>query len=351
MLFDLPADDILYQALLERDPSYEGFAYVGVKSTGVFCKLTCAARKPKRENVLFYSAIAAALEAGFRPCKRCRPMRAGLTREPAIDRLLDELELAPEKKWSEQQIVDLGYDPSTIRRAFRRRFGITFLEIARLRRIGRGIEALADGAAVIDAQVNAYYASGSGFRNAIIKLLGVAPQKINHGAYLKADWIETPIGTMIAIADRDKLHLLEFLDRKALSTEIEHLKKASCSAIVMGREAPIDRVDDELNRYFAGERVNFTTPLATFGSYFTNSVWDALKTIPAGQLCSYSDIAKQIGNGKATRAVARANGANQIAILIPCHRVIGADGTLTGYGGGLWRKKWLIEHERRVYSI
>lgn len=348
MLFDLPADDILYQALIDRDPSYEGFAYVGVNSTGVFCKLTCAARKPKRENTQFYSSIAAALEAGFRPCKRCRPMSAGLTREPSIDRLLDALELAPERKWSEKEITDLGYDPSTVRRAFRRQFGITFLEIARLRRIGRGVESLAAGATVIDAQVNANYASGSGFRNAIIKQLGVAPHHVNHGAYLKADWIETPIGTMIAIADKQALYLLEFLDRKGLPREIDNVKKHTGAAILMGREAAIDQIERELNRYFAGEPLPFATPLAKFGSAFTNSVWDALKTIPLGQLRSYSDVAREVGNGKATRAVARANGANQICIMIPCHRVIGADGTLTGYGGGLWRKKWLIEHERRI---
>ncbi|QWA11257.1 bifunctional transcriptional activator/DNA repair protein Ada [Sodalis ligni] len=351
MLFDLPDDDILYQALMERDPSYEGFAYVGVKSTGVFCKLTCPARKPKRENVLFHPSIAAALEAGFRPCKRCRPMNAGLTREPAIDRLLDALEHDPNQKWSEKEIIDMGYDPSAVRRAFRRQFGITFLEIARLRRIGRSIDSLAHGAKVIEAQVNANYDSGSGFRNAIAKLIGVAPKNVNHLSYLKADWIETPIGTMIAIGDKRTLYLLEFLDRKALPGEIVSIKKATGSEIVMGREEPIDLIEEELGLYFAGKISDFTTPLAKFGTPFTNTVWDALRTIPMGQVRSYSDIARQLGNGKATRAVARANGANQIAIVIPCHRVIGADGSLTGYGGGLWRKKWLIEHERRMTHV
>ncbi len=348
MLFDLPTDDILYKALIERDPSFEGFAYVGVKSTGVFCKLTCAARKPKRENSLFYSSIAAALEAGFRPCKRCRPMNAGLTREPAVNHLLNALDRVPDKKWSENEIMNMGYDPSAVRRAFRRQFGITFLEIARLRRIGRSIDSLAVGAKVIEAQVNANYDSGSGFRNAITKHIGIAPKNVAHYSYLKADWIETPIGTMIAIADKNALYLLEFLDRKALSGEIENIKKNTCSEIVMGREVPIDLIEKELDLYFAGKVSNFITPLAKFGTSFTNTVWDALKTIPMGQLRSYSEIARQIGNGKASRAVARANGANQIAIVIPCHRVISADGTLTGYGGGLWRKKWLIEHERRI---
>lgn len=351
MLFDIPDDAILYQALITRDPSYEGFAYVGVKSTGIFCKLTCPARKPKRENTSFYSSIAAAQEAGFRPCKRCRPMNAGLTREPLIDELLNALEEQPEKRWSESEIAIRGYDPSTVRRAFRRQFGITFLEIARLRRIGRSVASLSDGASIIDAQLHASYDSGSGFRNAITRHLGVSPRNIQTRSLLKADWLETPIGTMIAIADKFALYLLEFIDRKALPVEMEKLKVLTSAEIVMGREEPINLVEEELKRYFSGKLTEFSIPLAKFGTHFNNLVWGELRNIPLGELRSYSAIARQINNPSATRAVARANGANQIAIIIPCHRVIGADGGLTGYGGGLWRKKWLIEHERRMANF
>ncbi|AHF79314.1 Ethylated-DNA/protein-cysteine methyltransferase (plasmid) [Sodalis praecaptivus] len=351
MLFDIPDDAILYQALIARDPSYEGFAYVGVKSTGIFCKLTCPARKPKRENTSFYSSIAAALEAGFRPCKRCRPMNAGLTREPLIDALLNALEEQPEKRWSESEIAIRGYDPSTVKRAFRRQFGITFLEIARLRRIGRSVASLNDGASVIDAQLHASYDSGSGFRNAITRHLGVSPRNIQTRSLLKSDWLETPIGTMIAIADRFALYLLEFIDRKALPVEMEKLKVLTSAEIVMGREESINLVEEELKRYFSGKLTEFSTPLAKFGTPFNHLVWDELRNIPLGELRSYSAIARQINNPSATRSVARANGANQIAIIIPCHRVIGADGGLTGYGGGLWRKKWLIEHERRMADV
>lgn len=351
MLFDIPDDAILYQALITRDPSYEGFAYVGVKSTGIFCKLTCPARKPKRENTSFYSSIAAALEAGFRPCKRCRPMNAGLTREPLIDELLNALEEQPEKRWSESEIAIRGYDLSTVRRAFRRQFGITFLEIARLRRIGRSVASLSDGASVIDAQLHASYDSGSGFRNAITRHLGVSPRNIQTRSLLKADWLETPIETMIAIVDKFALYLLEFIDRKALPVEMEKLKVLTSAEIVMGREEPINLVEEELKRYFSGKLTEFSIPLAKFGTHFNNLVWGELRNIPLGELRSYSAIARQINNPSATRAVARANGANQIAIIIPCHRVIGADGGLTGYGGGLWRKKWLIEHERRMANF
>lgn len=348
MLFDIPSDDVLYQALLERDPSYEGFAYVGVKSTGVFCKLTCPARKPKRENTTFYPSMVSALEAGYRPCKRCRPMSLGLTREPVIEKLLNMLDEDPIKKWSESEIVSLGFDPSTVRRVFRRQFGVTFLEIAKLRRISCSIESLTDGTSVIDAQVQASYDSGSGFRTAITKYIGTPPKNVKSCSFLKADWLETPIGTMVAIVDKCSLYLLEFLDRKALPAEIEQLKILTKSEIVIGESEISQLLKYELDRYFSGDLLNFSIPLADFSTKFNRTVWDALRSIPIGELKSYSDIAKQIGNISATRAVARANGANQISILIPCHRVIGADGSLTGYGGGVWRKQWLIEHERRV---
>lgn len=348
MLFDLPNDDVLYAALIARDPAYDGFAFVGVKSTGIFCRLTCPARKPKRENSTFYSSIVGAMEAGFRPCKRCCPLSLGGEKDPLVQKLLTALENSPDKKWSEEDFIAMQLDPSTVRRAFKRQFGITFLEMARLRRLGKGVEYLTLGNHVIDAQIEANYASGSGFRAAIARLIGVVPRDAKGFSFLKAEWLDTPIGTMLAIADSQALHLLEFIDRKGLPNEIKRLKEGSGSQIIMARTPVIDLLEQELTAYFSGQLKVFTTPLATFGSPFTRHVWDALRAIPLGELRSYSAIAREIGRDSASRAVARANGANQISLLIPCHRVIGADGSLTGYGGGVWRKRWLIEHEKRM---
>ncbi|WP_282598330.1 Ada metal-binding domain-containing protein, partial [Pseudomonas chlororaphis] len=155
LLFQLPDDDTLYRALLERDPAYDGFAFVGVKSTGVFCRLTCAARKPKRENTVFFSSIKACVEAGFRACLRCRPLEQTGAQEPLVKQLLALLENNADKRWYEGDLIELGFDPSTVRRAFKRHFGVTFLEMARLRRIGEGMQQLAGGASVIDAQIEA----------------------------------------------------------------------------------------------------------------------------------------------------------------------------------------------------
>ena len=348
MLFDLPDDDVLYAALIARDPAYDGFAFVGVKSTGIFCRLTCPARKPKRENSVFYPSIVSAMEAGFRPCKRCQPLMQGGEKDPLVLKLLAALENEPGRKWSEGDVQAMNVDPSTVRRAFKRQFGITFLEMARLRRIGKGIDALAKGEAVIEAQLDASFESGSGFRAALTRQIGSNPSQVRKHRFLKADWLDTPIGSMLAIASRDALYLLEFIDRPALPNEIERLKLLTSSEIIFGRTPLIDQVEQELTAYFAGEKHTFATPLAEFGSLFIRKVWDALRAIPAGELRSYSALAADIGQATASRAVARANGANQISILIPCHRVIGADGSLTGYGGGLWRKRWLIEHERRM---
>ncbi|SOH92519.1 AraC family transcriptional regulator, regulatory protein of adaptative response / methylated-DNA-[protein]-cysteine methyltransferase [Monaibacterium marinum] len=346
MLFDLPDDAVLYTALLARDAAWEGRAYVGVTSTGVFCRMTCPARKPKRENCRFHETVAGCLEAGFRPCRRCHPLACGSGAEPSVAPLVAALEADPARRWSEDDVVARGFDPSTVRRAFKRQFGITFLEMARLRRLRESAGVLAKGGKVIEAQLDAGYDSPAAFRAAFAKLLGQAPAKFAEDALLRADWIDTPLGAMVAVSDRSALHLLEFSDRPALPSSLRHLLKASKGSLGLGRYAPTDQVEAELGAFFAGQNATFRTPLALEGSEFTRTVWQALVAIPAGETRAYADIAREIGRPSAVRAVARANGANRIALVVPCHRVIGSDGALTGYGGGLWRKRNLIELER-----
>ncbi len=348
MLFRLPDHDKLYAALLARDPSYDGRAYVGVSSTGVFCRLTCPARKPKPENCRFFETVSGCLEAGFRPCKRCRPLGPEAETDKTVQTLLSALESNPAHRWSETDITQLGYDLSTVRRSFKKHFGMTFLEMARLSRVHHGFKTLSDGGRVIDAQLSAGFSSPSAFRTAFAKLLGTTPTGFTGKGILKADWIDTPLGAMVALSDASALHLLEFADRKALPGELRKLRKQVRGDLGIGRYAPIDQVETELSSFFQAKSEHFDVPLALHGSAFTRGVWRALRDIPAGETRSYSDIARTIGKPSAARAVARANGANQIAIVIPCHRVIGADGSLTGYGGGLWRKQKLIELERRI---
>lgn len=347
MLFDLPDTATLYQALLQRDPAYDGRAYVGVSSTGVFCRLTCPARKPRPENCTFYASVGACIQAGFRACRRCHPLAPAAEADPAVKALLAALCERKGHRWSEPDIVRMGLDPSTVRRAFNRHFGMTFLEMARLERLRNAHVALSGGGKVIEAQIDAGFGSANAFREAFARLMGKPPGSFSTEALVMADYIDTPLGAMIALGDPTHLHLLEFADRKALPAELRRMHQIFKGRIGFGRQAPLDRLEAELDAYFSGRSARFSVPLAFHGSDFTKAVWHALVEIPAGEIRSYSEIATQIGRPSAVRAVARANGANQIALLVPCHRVLGADGSLTGYGGGLWRKQKLIEIERQ----
>ncbi|MFL5202108.1 MAG: methylated-DNA--[protein]-cysteine S-methyltransferase, partial [Microvirga sp.] len=164
---------------------------------------------------------------------------------------------------------------------------------------------------------------------------------------LTAQWLDTPIGAMLTVVDDAGVHLLEFAERKALPTEIERLRKR-VGPICFGQHAMLDTLARQVEQYFAGRSITFDVPVVQKGTGFEATVWDALRRIPAGATRSYGEIARFIDRPDAARAVARANGANQVAVIVPCHRVIGADGSLTGYGGKIWRKQWLLEHERRL---
>lgn len=351
MMFELPDDDVLYAALLGRDAAWDGRAWVGVSSTGVFCRLTCPARKPKRENCTFFDTMGAAIDAGYRACKRCHPMAPAAEGEPAVKALLAALEADPARRWAEGDVAAMGFDLSTVRRAFKRHFGMTFLEMARLARLRAGGAELVGGASVIEAQMQAGYASASAFRAAFAGWTGLAPGAFVKDAVLRADWIETPMGAMVAVASEGALHLLEFTERKALPAELAALRMDAKGSLGFGRFAPTDRIERELGDFMSGVSARFETPLRPLGTPFAQDVWRALRKIPAGATRSYSQLAREMGRPDSTRAVARANGANPIAIVIPCHRVLGADGSLTGYGGGLWRKQKLIELERGFAAI
>lgn len=162
---------------------------------------------------------------------------------------------------------------------------------------------------------------------------------------LKASWIDTRLGPMIAIADEAGLYLLEFVDRRGLELEVERLRIKTKAAIIPGVTDPMKSMTLELESYFEGKLKEFNTPLHLLGSPLQKLVWDELMRIPYGQTRSYMAQSKAIGKATAYRAVANANGANQLAIVIPCHRIINSNGELGGYGGGIRRKQWLIEHE------
>lgn len=336
-----------YQALIDKNTEYEGVFYVGVKTTGVFCRPTCPARKPKMENCEFFKTAQQALLASYRPCKRCCPLSHPNQVSDLVQKLVDAVEENPEKRWKDRDFQALSVDASTARRQFKKRFGMTFVEYARGRRMGIAMKQIRSGESVIEAQLSTGYESSSGFRDAFSRIMGAAPSRQGTCNILKASWLDTPVGPMIAIADEKALYLLEFVDRRGLEREIERLRQRTKSAIIPGTTPPIESIEKELQLYFDGQLMAFKTPLHLLGSPFQKQVWAALCQIPHGETWSYADLAAAIGKPTACRAVANANGANQIAIVIPCHRVINSNGELGGYGGGVARKKWLLEIECR----
>ncbi|WP_214767331.1 MULTISPECIES: bifunctional transcriptional activator/DNA repair protein Ada [unclassified Exiguobacterium] len=334
-----------YAALVRRDATYEGRFFVGVKTTGIFCRPSCPARKPKRENCEFYKTAKEALLASYRPCLRCKPLSHPGASD-IISRLVAAVEATPEKRFKEGDFRELGLDASTARRQFKKRFGMTFVEYARSRRMGLAMKEIRTGKPVIEAQLAGGYESSSGFRDAFAKIMGATPKRWD-GTYLQAKWLDTPLGPMLAIADDAALHLLEFVDRRGLEREIERLRLAARAVIVPGESIIFEQIGQELTDYFDGTLNKFATPRKLYGTPFQRLVWAELEQIPSGETISYQELAIRIGNPLAVRAVARANGANQLALVIPCHRVIRANGDLGGYAGGLARKATLLETERR----
>lgn len=337
-----------YLALIDKNSEYEGIFFVGVKTTGVFCRPTCPARKPKFENCEFFETAQQALLASFRPCMRCKPLSHPNHVSELVQTLVEAVEKNPEKRWKDIDFQKLSVDASTARRQFKKRFGMTFVEYARARRMGLAMKQIRSGDAVIEAQISIGYESSSGFRDAFSRIMGAPPSKIGNDKILKAAWLDTLLGPMLAISDEQALYLLEFVDRRGLEKEVERLRQKTKSAIIPGRTEPIRSIEVELKQYFEEELKEFNTPILLLGSPFQKQVWKELMKIPPGKTRSYKDIAIAIERPLSARAVAQANGANQLAIIIPCHRVINSDGKLGGYGGGLLRKKWLLNHERSV---
>ena len=342
----LPTADAMYRALLDHDPTFEGIFFVGVATTGVFCRPTCRVRTPKRENVEFFASTSDALHAGYRPCRRCRPLEHGRSVPALVGRLLAAAEEEPTGRLRDADLARRGIDPSTARRTFKRYCGMTFHAYQRARRMGLALAGVREGRSMIDLQLDHGFESASGFRVAFNRLVGTAPSRARDVDCLYAQWFESPLGAMLALADDDGLALLEFVDRRGLERELEFIARKLKRRILPGAHRLLAQIGSELGDYFAGRKLTFATALALPGSPFQRAVWNELLAIPAGTTRSYADIAGAIGRPAAVRAVGRANGDNRICIVVPCHRVVGSDGTLTGYGGGLWRKQWLLDHER-----
>ena len=338
----------MYQASFAKNPEFEGVFWMGVKTTGIFCRPTCTARKPKFENVEFFNTTKEAILKGYRPCKVCKPLENPNETPVGIKTLRNELAADTSLKIREYNLVERGLEPATVRRWFLKHHGITFHAFQRMFKLNSAFKKLNSGENVTAAAFDSGYESLSGFNDSFKNIFGVSPKNSKSEKVVDLKRIETPLGTMIACADENGICMLEFSDRKALPTELKEISKHFNANIIQGENPHFKILEQELVEYFAGKRQIFTVPLSLVGTEFQKKVWEVLRGIPYGTTRSYQQQANILGNPKAVRAVANANGLNKISIIIPCHRVIGTNGTLTGYGGGIWRKQKLLELEQAL---
>ena len=341
-------DSLMYEALVAKDTTYEGSFIAAVKTTGIFCRPGCTARKPKKENVEFFKSAKEAILHGYRPCKICMPLEKPGETPAYIKQILEEISRDPSLKYKDFQLRSKGIEPATLRRWFLKNHGITFHSYQRMHRINSAFKKMKGGSTVTSTAYDTGYESVSGFVDSFKSVFGVSPINSRDKQIIDLTRLETPLGTMIGCATDKGVCLLEFTDRKMLETEFKSLAKILNATIVQGENKYFPILRQQLEEYFAGGRREFSIPVHTPGTEFQQSVWKELQKIPYGTTRSYQQQAMALKRPEAIRAVANANGMNRLCIIIPCHRVIGSDGQLAGFGGGLWRKKWLLEFEKKV---
>jgi AraC family transcriptional regulator of adaptative response/methylated-DNA-[protein]-cysteine methyltransferase len=343
---ELPSPSEMERAYKASDRSYDGIFFLAVRTTGIFCRPSCPARKPYPRNVVYYASAREAVFAGFRPCKRCQPLASNGTTPSWIIGLLARVENDPTARYSDALLRSLKIDPARARRYFQKKYGMTFQAYCRGRRLGKALEQIRLGIDLDDVALGYGYDSHSGFRDAFVRTFGNPPGRSRSADCIVTAWIESPLGPLIAGATSEGICLLEFTERRMLDAQFATLRRHFECAIVPGENQHIKKLRDELNDYFGGSLKRFSVPLVYPGTPFQQRVWKELLRIPHGKTVSYEEIARRIGSPTAQRAVGHANGLNRIAIVIPCHRVVNKNGALGGYGGGLHRKQKLLELER-----
>lgn len=335
-----------YSVIGTRDTKYDGIYFTAVKTTGIFCHPSCRARIPKAKNVTFYDSIEEALQNGFRPCKICKPMEKIGETPIYIKNIIAELQQNPHEKISDQQLKDKGIEPHTIRRWFKKNYNITFHSFQRMLRINYAFTNIKKGNSITYSAYESGYESLSGFNESYRSIFGESASKSKSRSVVNVLRFSSPIGSIIACATENGLCFLGFIGQKRIEKQFNEIQKKFNAIILPGKNVHLTKVKKEITEYFDGKRKIFSVSLDIVGTDFRKKVWEELLNIPYGKTVSYKEQATAINNIKAIRAVAAANGANKISIIIPCHRVIGSNGSLTGYAGGLHKKSWLLNFEK-----
>ena len=343
-------EEALWHAVVERDASYDGVFCYGVTTTGIYCRPQCPSRKPKREHAVLSFSRPALEHAGYRPCRRCRPDRQGPGDEvDAVIRLcrfIEEAEGIP----TLSEVADVAsMSESTVSRLFKSALGITPRDYADAHRTERFRETLRQRGDVLDAAYEAGYGSTSRVYENTNGRLGMTPkmyQKRGSGMRIGYEVVPTPLGHLLVAATDDGVCAVKLgSDSDALVGEMEN----EFSAAEMHRSlGPLSMWVTQLADYLAGKLPWPELPYDVRATAFQRKVWDYLRRIPVGSTKHYSEVAAELGQPTSTRAVARACATNPVALVVPCHRVVGKDGSLTGYRWGIERKKALLEMESHL---
>jgi AraC family transcriptional regulator of adaptative response/methylated-DNA-[protein]-cysteine methyltransferase len=289
----LPPVPEMRRAFLRGDASYDGVFYTGVRTTGIFCRPSCTARKPRPENVEFFATPREASFSGYRPCKRCRPLDADGRPPEWVRRLLERIDASPAARIRTADLRSIGIDPARARRYFVSHYGMTFQAYCRARRLGDAFRLIKEGATVSEVANESGFESESGFRAAFARAFGTTPGEATSGDAIALDWIPSPVGPLVAGANSEGLCLLEFSDRRMLETQLETLRRRVGRVLVPGRNRWLEVLRTQLGEYFDGRRQDFDLPLVIRGTVFQEKVWRALLTIPYGETWSYRRLAER----------------------------------------------------------
>jgi AraC family transcriptional regulator of adaptative response/methylated-DNA-[protein]-cysteine methyltransferase len=334
--------DTAWRAVMARDKSADGRFVTGVLSTGIYCRPSCAARHPKRENVRFFASGSQAAAAGLRPCLRCKPDEVGRD-AAAIEAALKLIERSEEPPSLDALAARVGYSPFHFHRIFKRATGLTPAAYARARRARAMTDSLETSPRVTDAIYDSGYSGPGRFYADARERLGMTPSAWRDGGRGETiSWAtaRTSLGTMLVAATERGICRLSFDEGEA-----ELRRRFPNARIERGGEAMADLVRRTVAAVEAPERPH-DLPLDVRGTAFQEAVWRELTRIPAGETRTYAQIAAAVGKPAAIRAAGSANGANHVAVLIPCHRVVRTGGALGGYAYGLDRKETLLRRER-----
>lgn len=334
-------DAAAWAAFERRDRRWDGRVIGAVKTTGIYCKPSCPARRPKREHVEFFADGEAARAAGYRACLRCKPDEVGRDRA-AVARAVKLIEGAEEAPRLDEIAAAVGYAPHHFQRIFTREMGVSPAAYARGLRAKRATSALKENGTVTEAIYDAGYSGPSRFYADAKDRMGMTPSAWRDGGRgetIRYAMLDTPLGQMLVAATNKGICRLTF------DEDVAALKRRFPNADIQPADTAMASLISGVMQAVETPNAMPDLPIDVRGTAFQEAVWRELRKIPAGETRSYADIAAAIGEPGAVRAVGTANGSNPVAVLVPCHRVIRSDGTLGGYGGGLDRKRKLLAAE------